>query len=161
MLARKEGERWETSRSGVDQEGWQALWAGWFGTAVWAHLRSYRRSQDPGRDWWRRRGWLDSHGPKEGGWRSRQATHECSCLCQVGPTPWMARGKDGQIKGRTKNAGKAADEKRIWQTLPVFPSPVLLLGYLVQDLPPPEFFCCLHLTFFLFFQIITHLPHFA
>lgn len=82
------------------------------------------RIQEPGRDWWCGRQSLWDQGPKEGVWRSRPRVY-VSVFARW-PLLWIARGKDGQIKGRTENS-EMQKKNSFDKSLPAFPSPILCL----------------------------------
>lgn len=69
------------------------------------------------------RGWSITRGPGPKEVVEVQAPHKRFCLCQAGPLLRMARGEDGQVKGRTENPTRAADEKLFWQISPCISQP--------------------------------------
>lgn len=66
-----------------------------------------------------------AQGPTKGVWTSRP--REGASICQVGPLPWMARGNDGQMKGRRQTLGGLQMKSSLASPSIHFPTPFFCL----------------------------------
>ena len=76
----------------------------------------------------------------------------------------MARGEDGQMKERTDNSARAADDGLLWQIAPCISQSCSLAWVPGTEPTTPTGFFGSFVVFSLFslsFQINTHLRHFA
>lgn len=162
MASEGRRKRAETIRGVEDQEG-SAGFVGWLiwksslGTlqCCWKNVGTRERLM-------MRSGPLGVQGPKKGVWRSRPPMKHFG-LCQVGQTS----ASDGQRwgwadEGKSKEQWESYRWKAYLADLSLhFPTPFFCLDVWHRTHLLHSVLLCLQLIFFLFFQIITNLPHFA